>query len=96
MTLVFIGVRVAERTKVRVSHARGHRFESCRGNYFKKDLFFLIIGDKNSLSLTEALASLMIALQRGMIEKTSYFLHSMLRKPVLKTSENQLENFRTY
>ena len=48
-----------------------------RGTISKKNYFFLLIGDKNSLSLTEALASLVIALQRGMIEKTCYFRHSM-------------------
>ena len=90
MTLLFIGVRVAERSKACVSHARGHRFEP-RMNLLqkiKKKRFFLN-NWRQKFSKSGALASLVIALLRGRIErkqnsivcqKTSYFLHSMLRK----------------
>ena len=80
-TITNIGVRVAERSKACVSHARGHRFESCRGNYFKKKNFFFNNWRQNSLSLTEALACLVIALQRGMIERKQHSrLENQFRK----------------
>ena len=68
-------------------------FESHRGqNYFKISKIFFY-NWRQKFSKSEALASLVIVLQRGMIEKTSYFRHSMPRKPAIFSivcSENQV------